>query len=101
MSASRSPSTSSTPSRDASACSRSTASATCSGLPCVISAARSTDGIGDPAVEVGWERRPLCVDEVEDELMVSLRARQPRVYDPARLGPAREERTGDLVDHAP
>jgi len=32
------------------------------------------------------------VDEVEDELMISLRAGQPRVYAPARLAPAREQR---------
>ena len=58
----------------------------------VTTAARSTDGIGDPAVEVGWELRLLSLDEVEDELMVSLRAGKPRVYDPARLRSEREQR---------
>src|SRR5581483_8087620 len=63
----------------------------------VTTAARSTDGIGDPPVEAGRELRLLSLDEVEDELMVSLRAREPRVYDPARLRPGREEPFGDIV----
>ena len=50
--------------------------------PCVTTAARSTGGIGDPAVELGGELGLLCVDEVEDELMVSLGPGQARVYDP-------------------
>src|SRR6478736_3651124 len=101
MSASRSPSRSSTPSRSASPRRRSTAGSTSSGLPWVISAARSTDGIGDPVVEVWWEDRLLCMDEVEDELVVSLRAREAGVYDALRLAPAREQRLGHLANDAP
>src|SRR2546429_6566784 len=100
MSAGCSPSTSSTPSRSARRCTCSTADCRSAGRPCVMTAARLTDGIGDPSLEVGWERWSLVVDEVEDELMVSLRARQARVYDASRLGPAREQPLGDLAHDA-
>ena len=40
------------------------------------------------------------VDEVEDELAVSLRSGKAGVYDPARLAPFGDQRHGDLVDHA-
>src|SRR5438270_10771264 len=93
------PATSSTPHRSATARSRSSASSTPS-RSIVITAARLTDGIGDPSLEVGWERWSLVVDEVEDELMVSLRARQARVYDASRLGPAREQPLSDLAHDA-
>src|SRR5213592_3796913 len=66
----------------------------------VITAARLTDGIGDPPVEVGRPLGVLAVDEVEDELTVSLRARETGVYDPARLRPECEQRVRDLADHA-
>ena len=55
-----------------------------------ISVIDLTGGIGDPPVQVGRDLWVLSVDEVEDELMVSLRAGQARVYDPARLSPGRE-----------
>ena len=43
----------------------------------------------------------LSLDEVEDELTVSLRAGETRVYDPERLSTAREQGLCDLVDDAP
>src|SRR5258705_515132 len=83
MSAS-SPSTSSTPCR--SATTRSCASASSApSRSMVTTAARLTDGIGDPPVEVGRSFGVLSVDDVEYELMISLRAGQAGVYDPARL----------------
>src|SRR5439155_25261491 len=66
----------------------------------VITAARLTDGIGDPPVEVGRPLGVLAVDEVEDKLTVSLRAGKPRVYDALRLRPVHEQSVGDLADHA-
>src|SRR5581483_5513919 len=95
-----SPSVSSTPQRPASDSSRATASLTPS-RSIVTTAARSTDRIGNPPFEVGWELRALSLDEVEDELTVSLRAGQSRVYAAVRFRPAREQRLGHLVNHAP
>src|SRR5579862_643058 len=66
-----------------------------------MTAAVSTDGIGDPLVEVGWELGVFCVDEVEDELTVAFRTGQARVYDAARLCPAREQRFRHLAHDAP
>ena len=40
----------------------------------------------------------LSLDEVEDELTVSLRAGETRVYDPERLRTAREQGFCDLAD---
>src|SRR5690348_2999087 len=99
MSAS-SPSTSSTPHRAATRQSVSTASPTPS-RSIVTTAARLTDGMRDPPVEAGGELGVLSLDDVEDELTVSLRAWQTRVYDPARLGPAREQRLRDFEHDAP
>src|SRR5258708_38503245 len=96
MSAS-SPSTRSTPCRVATARSRSSASPAPSPSRSITTTdARLTDGIGDPPVEVGRPFGVFSVDEVEDELMVSLRAGQPGVYDPARLSPACEQRVCNL-----
>ena len=66
----------------------------------VATDARSTRGIGDPPVEVGRELGVLSLDEVEDELTVSLRAGETRVYDPERLTTAREQRPRDLAHDA-
>src|SRR4051812_3992426 len=96
MSAS-SPSTSSTAQRSATARRRSSAPSTPS-RSIVTTAARLTDGIGDPPVEVGRPLGVLSVDEVDDELMVSLRAGQPRVYDAAWLRPVRQQGVRDLGD---
>src|SRR5581483_2588587 len=96
MSTSADSSTSSTP-RSAATCSSLASASPTPSRSIVTTAARSTDGIGDPPVEAGRELRLLSLDEVEDELMVSLRAREPRVYDPARLRPGREEPFGDIV----
>jgi hypothetical protein len=56
----------------------------------VTTAAVLTDGIGDPAVERGGDDGIWSVDEVEDELTVSLRPGKAGVYDPARLAPRGE-----------
>src|SRR3954451_3426845 len=98
MSAS-SPSVSVTPHCSATARRRATASSTPS-RSIVATAARSTRGIGDPPAEVGWELGMLSLDEVEDELTVSLRAGETRVYDPERLATASEQGFCDLADDA-
>src|SRR5258708_5778957 len=85
-------STSCTPRRAASARTRPRASSTSAGTACVITAAvLTTDGLGDPAIEVGGEPWAGPVDEVDDVLMVSLGAGQSRVYDAARLAPGLRE----------
>src|SRR5581483_11473079 len=99
MSTSADSSTSSTP-RSAATCSSLASASPTPARSIVTTAARSTDGIGDPPVEVGRELRLLSLDEVEDELMVSLRAGETRVYDPPRLRPRREQRLGDGMDDA-
>src|SRR5262249_20352162 len=63
------------------ACRRSTAASTRSGLPCVTTAARLTDCLVDPSVEVIRESGVFVVEEVEEELTVALRAGQARDYD--------------------
>src|SRR5438093_8239259 len=45
----------------------------------------SDDRVIDPAVELAWEACSGAVSEVEEELTVSLRAGQPRVYDAGNL----------------
>src|SRR4051794_21114607 len=95
-----SPSTSSTPCSLAIASRRAIAGSTSSLLPLGTTDAVLTDCIVDPPVEAGWELGALSVDEVEDELTVSLRAWQARVYDPARLATAREQRFRDVADDA-
>ena len=70
------------------------------GLPRVTTAAvrtGSADGVFDPVIELIGERRILAVDEVQEELPVSLRAGQPRVYDADRLGRPGESGLGDLA----
>src|SRR5207253_3522096 len=78
---------------------RSTAPTIASALPCVTTAARSTGRIGDPAVEVGGELGALGVDEVENELTVSLRAWKAGVYDAPDVRPPGRRGFGDLVQH--
>ena len=63
--------------------------------------ARSTDGIIDPPLELRRELGSLLVDEVEDELMVSLRSGQPRVYDPGDPRLPAEGGLGQLAQDAP
>src|SRR5581483_5136308 len=81
---------------------RSRAAATSvSARPCVMTAAVLTDGIGDPAFELGGDDGLLSVDEVEDELTVSLRSGKGGVYDAPRLASGLRERLGYLADDAP
>src|SRR4051812_36714574 len=97
--------TGSTPKSAATARRRSIALPTVSRRPCVITAARltgsGTDGLGDPAVELGRKVRALGLDELEEELAVSLRARQPGVDHGARFGAPSDRRLRDLPQHAP
>src|SRR5262249_5689783 len=93
------PSTTSTPTRSAMAATCVTAPSR-SG-PRERTAIRSTDGIGDPLLESGRELGIVSLDEVEDVLMVSLRAGEPRVYDPARLGSGPRQLAGHLSQDAP
>src|SRR5262245_8072855 len=60
----------------------------------------SEDGGIDPAVELAWEARSGAVSEVEEELTVSLRARQARVYDACDLRIPAESGLGDLSCHS-
>ena len=63
---------------------RATASPITSGLPCVTTPARRTgsaDCSFDPGIELIREARAVRRGELEEELPVSLRAGQPRVYD--------------------
>jgi aminoglycoside 6'-N-acetyltransferase len=57
--------------------------------------------IGDPVVELGWEAGAVSLDEVEEELTVAFRSRQPRVYDPGRLGPPCKRGLSHLERDAP
>ncbi len=100
----RSTSSASTSSTPASRATRSTlerASATFSGRPWVTTVARSTDGIGNPVVELGRQLGLGLVDKVEERLTVALRAGKPRVRhtDGRRLPVERGLR--DLPEHAP
>ena len=52
-------------------------------------------------MELGSEAGAVSLDEVEEELTVAFRSRQPRVYDPGRLGSPRECGFGDLERDAP
>src|SRR6266536_502157 len=81
----------------------SNASLVSSTRPFVTTASRRTglaDGIGDPGVELGREARPAAVNEVEEELTVPLRSREPGVYDAGRLALPLERRLGDRPQHA-
>src|SRR5579862_181950 len=102
--ASWSANTSSTSDARATASRRAIAGATATALTCVTTAATLTDGIVDPALELGGECGVTCslfdMDEVEDELLVAFRAGQARVYDAARLGSGSEQRLRHLAHHA-
>src|SRR6185437_5435968 len=92
-------STSSTPARAATARVRSTAALT-STRPCATTAAVSTgECVLDSLVEVIGKRRVLGMHEVEEDLPVPLRAREPRVYDAADARPPGRRRLGDLAHH--
>src|SRR5579862_7743290 len=88
---------SSTPAASASVRRRASGSSTPS-RPCVTTAALLTDCCCDPVIELFREVGVLCVDEVEDELMVPLGAGHARVYDPACDTSAREQRFGHVTD---
>src|SRR5262249_33769323 len=94
---SASPRSSSTPLDAATARRRARASLTVPSRPCVTTAAMLTDGIGDPAVEVGWDGRRLSGDGVEDDFRVPLRSGRAGVSAPARLGPGLGECARDLA----
>src|SRR3954470_1794513 len=94
-------STSCTPVPSATARTRSTASRT-STRPCATTAAVSTgECLFDPLVEVIGKRRVLGVREVEEDLPVPLRAREPRVYDAEHGRSPRRRRLGHLAHDAP
>src|SRR4051794_7749541 len=89
------------PSRSASARTRSSASRT-STRPCVTIAAAliRCDCCGDPLVEVIRKGGVVGLHEVEEELPVALRPRQPGVYDADDARPPRDRGLGDLAKHA-
>src|SRR6185312_15563933 len=96
---------SSTPIRRASETSRSTPSPTCSGRPCVTSAARATgrrsaDGGVDSALELIGVGRLLARDQVDDELPVPLRSRVARVYEPRHASAPALGRRAELAQDA-
>src|ERR1700752_4721249 len=94
-------STSSTPAWPATARTRSTASRT-STRPCATTAAVSTgECLLDPLVEVIGKRGLLGGCELEEDLPVPLRPREPRVYDAAHARSPGQRRLGDLADDAP
>src|SRR5215203_1125818 len=97
--------TGSTPKSAATARRRSIAWPTVSRRPWVITAARltgsGTDGLRDPAVELGRKFWALTLDEMEEELAVSLRAGQPRVDHGAGFSAPTECGFRDLAQHAP
>src|SRR5207253_10535491 len=94
---------SSTPRSAASRCSRSSAAPIVSGLPCVTTAARltSADCVVDPALELIGVHRPFPVDEMEEELAVSLGAGQAGVYDAGHLCPPLRRSLGRFAQNAP
>src|SRR5205085_3752126 len=91
---------SSTPERSATVRMRSSATLTSLRL-CTTTAARSTDGIVDPAVELSRELRSDVGFEVEEEFTVSLGPRQARVYDPGHARPPPARRRSDLAQDTP
>src|SRR5205085_111759 len=94
-------STRSTPARSATDRTRSTASRT-SMRPCATTAAVSTgECVLDSLVEVMGKRRLFGMLEVEEDLPVPLRPREPRVYDAAHAGSPRRRRPRHLADDAP
>ena len=74
-----------------------------SGLPCVTTAARRTgsaDCSCDPGIELIGKAGLFVVDEVEEELSVSLRAGKARVYDAGHAGVPAERRLRDVAQDA-
>src|SRR5829696_3247430 len=96
---------SSTPALAEHTCSRSSASPPVSRRPWVMTAARCTgsgiERLGDPAVECVRQLRSLTLDELEEELTISLRPRQPGIHGRAGLGSPTERSLRDLAQHAP
>src|SRR5690242_18214724 len=94
-------STSSTPEPSATARTRSTAPRT-STRPCATTAAVSTgECVLDSLVEVIGKRRLLGLHEVEEDLPVPLRPREPRVYDAADARLPRQRSLRRLAHDAP
>src|SRR5207249_11103524 len=62
--------------------------------------AGSADGVVDPVVELNGQRGIFAVDEVQEELPVSLGTGQARVYDPGYLGRPGEGGLGDVAQDA-
>src|SRR5262249_62190532 len=91
---------SSTPERAATACTQSSAALTSLRL-WTTTAARSTDGIVDPAVELGREPRAVVGFEAEDEFTVPLRPGKAGGYDAGDACSPAERRRRDLVQDAP
>src|SRR2546423_5202435 len=90
-----------TPAPSATARTRSTASRTLT-RPCATTAAVSTGECSfDPLVEVIGKRRVLGMREVEEELPVPLRPREPRVYDAEHARPPRRCHPGHLACERP
>src|SRR5687768_14807167 len=93
----------STPAPAANASSRATASPITSGLPCVTTAARRTgsaDCSCDPGIELIGKAGLFVVDEVEEELSISLRAGKARVYDAGHAGVPAERRLRNVAQDA-
>src|SRR5580765_4544756 len=61
----------------------------------------SADGVFDPVVELMWQRGVVAMDEVQEELPVSLRAGQARVYDAQELSRPCEGGLGHVAENAP
>src|SRR5581483_6958187 len=102
FSTSSSANSSSTPAFSATRCSRATAGPIASGLPCVTTATRRTgsaDGAIDPAVELIGDAGFGGGGEEKEELAVSFRSGQARVYHGSDLGTPLEHRLRDLAEH--
>src|SRR3989475_4213309 len=97
--------TSWTPASAASACSRASAGPIVAAFPCVTTAARATrplaDGIVDPAVDLIGQHGVRTVREMEKELPVPLRPREPGVYDADDGSPPARRRLCDGPERPP
>src|SRR5690242_2628628 len=94
-------STTSTPERSATARTRSTAART-SMRPCATTAVVSTgECLLDALVDVIGKRRLFGMHEVDEDLPVPLRTREPRVYDAAHARPPRQRSLRHLADDPP
>src|SRR5262245_35296826 len=94
-------STSSTPASPAARSSRSRASPIAgrsSGAMTVARPTASADRVFDPGVELIRQRRSVALDEVEEELPVSFRSGQSRVYDADDGGIPLDGGCGDLAE---